>query len=196
LRVLVCETQDVMTIRAESCGILWDFAVAESLDASQRWILSAMQNNGEALITILWRLLGNEQDVCDAYQETFLQLAHHEGRQKPDNVKAYLFRTATNTAISMLRRKEMQDKFIHSVAAEKSPQSADTAGDLDAKQLQTTLRKHITQLPEHLRNVILLHDLGELSYEQVGRMLQIPSGTARVYRCKAVQLLAVWMSEK
>lgn len=179
-----------------TCGILWDFAAAESVDASQRWILSAMQKHGEGLIAILWRLLGNEQDVCDAYQDTFLQLAHYDGRQKPDNVKAYMFRTATNAAISMLRRKEMQNKFVHAISADTNTAPRDHAHDLDAQYLQATLRKHITRLPEHLRNVVMLHDLGELSYEQVGRILQIPPGTARVYRCKAVQLLAVWMSEK
>jgi RNA polymerase sigma factor (sigma-70 family) len=175
---------------------LWDFAAAESVDASQRWILSAMQTHGEGLITILWRLLGNEQDVCDAYQDTFLQLAHYDNRQKPDNVRAYMFRTATNVAISMLRRKEMEHKFARTTATEAQTTQTHTSHDLDTQHLQASLRKHITRLPEHLRNVVMLHDLGEMSYEQVGRILQIPPGTVRVYRCKAVQLLAVWMSEK
>jgi RNA polymerase sigma factor (sigma-70 family) len=70
------------------------------------------------------------------------------------------------------------------------------AGDLDSKYLQEILRSHIARLPEHLRNVVTLRDLAELSYTQVGRILGISAGTARVYRCKAVQLLAVWMSEE
>jgi RNA polymerase sigma factor (sigma-70 family) len=145
---------------------------------------------------MLWRILGNEQDVCDAYQDTFLQLAHYNGQQKPDNVKAYLFRTAANAAVSILRRKHLQEKFVAAMSDNAKTDATGSRQELDAKYLQESLRANIARLPEHLRNVITLHDLGELSYEQVGKILQIPQGTARVYRCKAVQLLAVWMSEK
>jgi len=68
--------------------------------------------------------------------------------------------------------------------------------ELDSKYLQENLRECIAQLPEHLRNVITLRDLAELSYSQIGRILGISAATARVYRCKAVQLLAVWMSKE
>jgi RNA polymerase sigma factor (sigma-70 family) len=68
--------------------------------------------------------------------------------------------------------------------------------ELDSKYLQETLRECIAQLPEHLRNVVTLRDLAELSYAQIGRILGISAATARVYRCKAVQLLAVWMSKE
>jgi len=54
----------------------------------------------------------------------------------------------------------------------------------------------MAQLPEHLRDVIMLRDLAELSYKQVGRILGITPATARVYRCKAVQLLAAWMGKE
>jgi RNA polymerase sigma-70 factor, ECF subfamily len=185
-----------MISRIASYGLIWNAAAAESVDASQQWVLSAMGRHGDGLVKMLWRILGSEQDVCDAYQETFLQLAHFDGQRKPENVKAYLFRTAANVAISMLRRKQMQEKFVRSMAADTQGVCQSNEHELDAKYLQETLRTHITRLPEHLQNVITLHDLGELSYEQVGRILQIPPGTARVYRCKAVQLLAVWMSEK
>ena len=44
-----------------------------------------------------------------------------------------------------------------------------------------------------LRDVVALRDLAELPYRQVGAMLGISPATARVYRCKAVRLLAAWM---
>jgi RNA polymerase sigma factor (sigma-70 family) len=185
-----------MISRMASYGLSWDIIAAESIDASQQWVLSAMRQHGTGLVSMLWRILGNEQDVCDAYQETFLQLAHYDGQRKPENVKAYLFRTATNVAISMLRRKDMQEKYVRNSLLDTKSEKIDGTQELDTQHLQETLRTNITRLPEHLRNVVTLHDLGELSYEQVGRILQIPPGTARVYRCKAVQLLAVWMSEK
>ena len=99
-----------MTSNAASYGICWDTAAAESVVASQRWILSAMQKHGPALVTMLWRILANEQDVCDAYQDTFLKLAHYQDGQRPHNIKPFVFRTAANVAISMLRRKKLRIK--------------------------------------------------------------------------------------
>ena len=181
--------------KAASCGSLWDFAVTETVAQSQRWILTAMNKHGQELVTMLWRILGNEQDVCDVYQDTFLQLAHHEGGRKPEYVKAYVFRTANNIAISMLRRRLIERKgLVAPVAARKGTNSPAT--ELDAKCLQEALRNCIAQLPEHLRDVIMLRDLGELSYPQISRILGISAGTARVYRCKAIQLLSVWMNKE
>jgi RNA polymerase sigma-70 factor (ECF subfamily) len=144
---------------------------------------------------MLWRILGNEQDVCDAYQDTFLQLAHHDVRRKPQHVKAYLFRTAGNVAISMLRRRAAERKRLSNVTV---PQhNADSPlQEIDSKYMQENLRYCVAKLPEHLRNVIALRDLAEMSYSQVGRIMGISPATARVYRCKAVQLLAFWMGRK
>ncbi len=181
--------------KAVSYGLLWDFAVSESVGESQRWILSAMQSHGQDLVTMLWRILGNEQDVCDAYQNTFLQLAHYEGGRKPEHIKAYIFRVANNVAISMLRRRIAEKKRV-STAVNAIKEASSPAKELDSKYLEETLRCCIARLPEHLRNVITLRDLAELSYAQIGRMLGISAATARVYRCKAIQLLTVWMGKE
>ncbi len=184
-----------MLYRAVSCGSLWDFAVAETVAENQRWILSAMQKDGPELVTMLWRILSNEQDVCDAYQDTFLQLAHHEGGRKPKYVRAYIFRVANNIAISMLRRRIAERNRLSAPAAAAKTASS-PARELDSRDLQETLRSCIAQLPEHLRNVLTLRDLAELSYSQISRILGISAGTARVYRCKAIQLLALWMNKE
>lgn len=181
--------------KAVSRELLFDFAVPGTADQSQRWILSAMSRHGQDLVTMLWRILGNDQDVCDAYQSTFLQLAHYQSGQKPEHVKAYIFRTASNIAITVLRRKIAERNRLSRVAGTQrmvdSPEK-----QLDSKCLVETLRCCMAQLPEHLRDVVMLRDLAELSYAQIGQMLDITSATARVYRCKAIQLLAVWMGKE
>ena len=179
--------------RAGDRELIWDFVIADDVELSQRWILSAMQRHGPELVTMLWRLLGNEQDVCDVYQSIFLKLAHYEGRQKPANVKGYLFRTANNTAISLLRRR-MAERRSFSVVGRRDVSLPST--ELDSGQLQEALRYYMAQLPENLRNVIALRDLAELSYTRIGKILRISAATARVYRCKGIRLLAAWMGRQ
>ncbi len=186
-----------MLSKAQSYKLLWDFAIPETLNASQQWVLSAMQSYGEQLITMLWRILGNEQDVCDAYQDTFLHLAHYDHGEKPNNIKAYVFRSASNTAVSILRRRMLEKKNLPQFAATKTeaPHTTHTV-DLDSNALQQQLRDTITRLPDLLRDVVTLHDLAELPYAQVAKILSITEGSARVYRHRAVQLLAVWMNKE
>ena len=184
-----------MTGMAVSIELLWDIPIPKALEQTQGWVLCAMQQHGRELINMLWRILGNEQDVCDAYQDTFLKLAHHEHGCKPENVKAYVFRSASNIAISILRHKLVEkNNFPPKITAQRNMNSP--AAELDTRYLTEALRAGIAELPEHFRDVVTLHDLGDLPYEQVGKILGITAATARVYRCKAVQLLAAWMRKE
>lgn len=181
--------------KAASYDLLWDSAACQAAEASQHWVLAAMQRYGPELVTMLWRILANEQDVCDAYQTTFLRLAHRENGQQPTHVRAYLFRTASNAAITMLRRRVIETKTLSSM--EQPGPCCETAEiDFDTRHLAESLRRHIAELPDHLRSVVTLRDLGELPYREVARIMGVSAGTARVYRCKAVQLLAAWMSKE
>jgi len=186
--------QIFMRSNVAAIDLIWDAAILKTYDKTQRWVLPAMHNNGRELVTMLWRILGNEQDVCDAYQDTFLNLAHYQGGEKPKNIKAYLFRAANNAAVSILRKKIARKKLSNNLA-QRQPQNPANR-DIDSQNLQENLRYFITRLPEHLRNVITLRDFAEMPYVQIGKMLNISADTARVYRCKALQLLAVWMNRE
>lgn len=185
-----------MPSKAASWGLFWNDAVGE-IAADQRWVLVAMQTHGPALVRMLWRILGCEEDVYDAYQDTFLQLAHWAQGRKPDNVKAFVFRTASNVAISVLRRKQRHDKACRAIAERPAAaRQPSPDGDLDAGHLRRMLRENIARLPEAQRNVIVLRDLGELPYSQVAAMLGITVASARVYRCRALRLLSAWMARR
>ena len=184
-----------MTGRAVGIELLWDFPIPKALEQTQGWVLIAMQRHGRELVNMLWRILGNEQDVCDAYQDTFLKLAHHEHGCKPENVKAYVFRSASNIAISILRHKLVEKNHLTPGMTTQNKTNS-PASELDTRYLTETLRAGIAELPEHFRDVVTLHDMGDLTYEQVAKILGITAATARVYRCKAVQLLAAWMRKE
>lgn len=184
-----------MAIYPASLEKVFDLTQVEAA-RNQRWILTAMHQHGVPLVAMLWRILGNEQDVCDAYQETFLRLAHLENHAKPDNVRAYLFKTASNTAVTILRREQLKKQYQHRLREKYTPRCDDPGGYLDAMDLQQRLRDAIAKLPDYLGDVVILRDLAEMPYKQVANILGITTSAARVYRHKALKLLAVWMSEK
>ena len=185
-----------MASKAVTWGLTWDAAV-EAAVPSQRWVLSAMQTHGPALIRLLWRILGNEQDVCDAYQDTFLQLAHRRQGRKPDHIRAFVFRTASNVAVRVLRRKKCHETACRALA-QRQPGTAEVHGadDLDARQVREALRRCIARLPDGLQGVVLLRDLAEMPYAQVAATLGITVATARVYRHRALRLLSAWMTRQ
>jgi RNA polymerase sigma-70 factor (ECF subfamily) len=156
-----------------------------------------MQQHGQSLVTMLWRILGNEQDVCDAYQDTFVRLANRLTGCKPRNSKAFVYTVAGNIAISLLRRRRMQEKACRRLAGRaREDYHPSSEGELDSRRLQEILRDQILSLPENLRNVVVLKDIGELPYAQVGAILGISSAAARVNRHRAIQLLATRMARE
>ncbi|MFC1766244.1 RNA polymerase sigma factor [Planctomycetota bacterium] len=181
-----------ITDQALQLDDLRDLAGVESVPADQRWIVSTMGRYGHELVTLLWRILGNEQDVCDAYQTTFLQLAHLDGGRKPKQLKAYVFRTASNVAISMIRSKAAARRRADGLA--ENQRAIQPTLEVDQQELVEKLRYFIGQLPDHLREVIVLRDLVEMPYRRIAQTLGITAGSARVYRCKAMQILAEWMT--
>ena len=181
--------------KAVTYDLLGDIAGCKAVDERQQWVLTAMQHHGRELVTMLWRLLGNEQDVCDVYQTTFLRLAHLEDGRKPRHIKAYLFRTAGNVAVTTLRRRTLESRKLSDLE-DTLPDRQTSRCDFDGRQLAEGLRACMAQLPENLRTVIILRDLGELPYSEVARIMGISAGTARVYRCKAIQLLSTWMRDE
>ena len=178
--------------------LIWDLKLDSVVEKDQKWVLCAMSSYGQSLVNMLWRILGDEQDVMDAYQDTFVKLSNTWQDGKPGNVKAYLFRTASSVAISILRNKVRQEKVFRNFAfqQEAAKQYHDNANDFDMEKLRKQLRTYIAKLPEHLQQIIVLRDLAELPYKQIAKITGIRSASARVYRRRAIVQLSEWMANE
>lgn len=189
-------------VRAAVCGLpvglsglLKELAAARS-DAGEHWILRPLQEYGASVINTLWRMLGREQDVLDAYQNVVCQLAARGPGRIGANRAAYLYRSAINAAIEQMRRRKREREHLGRFAEGLDSEGRMCDGDSDPASDGETerLRKAILGLPGQLRDVIVLHDLSGLDYRRVAGIMNITPGTARVYRRHAIVRLAKSMA--
>jgi len=154
----------------------------------QGWILSVMDRCGPAVVVMLWRMLANEQDVLDAYQDCICRVMERGRDGLGRSADRYLYRTAANVAVDIIRRRQLRRR--HQVPLGRHLTKVRPIQASDMTESTAVLRQAIVQLPRHLRELVLLRDLGQMPYHRVASILGITVGTARVYRRQAVLRLA------
>lgn len=158
----------------------------------QQWILALIQGQGRLVVSLLWRMLGSEQDALDAYQSTICKLIIQGQDAIGTNRAGYFYRAAMNAGIEMLRTRQRRQRHwptVLDVCSRQTESRLSGHGDGDQDDLER-LRAAISKLPPHLRDVIVLRELGGLPYRQVSSILGIGMATSRLYRRQAVLRLA------
>ncbi|MCK6457495.1 MAG: sigma-70 family RNA polymerase sigma factor [Phycisphaerae bacterium] len=163
---------------------------------ARAWLMELMQRDGPSIVRLLWRTLGNQQDVLDAYQEMFCRLLAADRASGRPPFRKYAYQVALNIAIDMRRRRQVQRHHFEPMARQRQP------GPLMSQtprpsyvELMDLLRAAVDALPNRLREVVILRDLGEMSYKDVGEILGLTIGTARVYRRDAIVQLSQMLRE-
>ncbi|WP_439622753.1 RNA polymerase sigma factor [Gemmata sp.] len=135
----------------------------------------------DELVSTLLYLLGNQDDAQDAAQEAFLKC--WRARQSvPDvlNLRAWIFRVGLNAAKDYQRsawnrksRPLPEDEVM-------MPGRDDAPGrTIEEQETLDRLRVAITQLRQDEKEVFLLRQNGELTYEQIAEVRNAPVGTVK-----------------
>ncbi|MBD3337030.1 MAG: sigma-70 family RNA polymerase sigma factor [Candidatus Eisenbacteria bacterium] len=149
----------------------------------------------DRIYRFLLSLTGDEDMARDLTQETFLKLHRSRGPDDPAAAAAYVFAAARNTALSRLRRRLVEGRHLAQVPSEDlerlhpAPSHEGPERKLEARELSRALRQALEELPEILRAAFLLSEIEELSYAEIGRILDCPPGTVASRKHLAVQRL-------
>jgi len=134
----------------------------------------------DSIYRMLFRLVGSQQQAEDLAQETFLRLYRQrfpEGQEH--NVRAWLFRVATNLAYNALRsgrRRERREEVAGREGMEEgnlSPDPAETALRSDERE---TVRQVLAGLRPRQSQLLLLRYAG-LSYRELAEVLEVAPGS-------------------
>lgn len=133
------------------------------------------------LLGTLYYLVGNVEDARDALQEAFLKCWKHQDQVAGvQNLKAWIFRIALNTGRDLREtawRRKRQGLPEDEASLAGHEQRPDEIVEHDER-LQR-LRTALAQLREEEKEVFLLRQNGELTYEEIADALGIPSGTVK-----------------
>ncbi len=142
----------------------------------------------DRLHNFLFRYTQNHQDCEDLVQETFLRV--HKSRHSYERIakfSTWMYTIAINLAKSLYKKKKkMQLVSIHK--NENDPEAfeillEDTLMLQDEELHQNLslqkLEKALASLQTEFRNVVILRDIEQLSYEEISEKLNVPMGTVK-----------------
>lgn len=140
------------------------------------------------------RMLGNREDALDVSQEVFITVFKNLERfQERSRFGTWLYRITVNKCRDELRRRgSVKHTRPASLDAGDSEPSAGAAGPVaqaSARELEALLEQAIAALPEGVREVMLLRDTQDLSYEEIAGIVDVPVGTVRSRLNRARALL-------
>jgi RNA polymerase sigma factor (sigma-70 family) len=178
-------------------GMLDELASADATNG-QRWIVAMLQQHSPRVVSILWRMLGREQDVLDAYQNVVCHFAARGPRRVGRNRAAYFYRSAVNAGIELMRHRRREQERLGKVAERYGCKAtpAEPVEKLETPHMVERMRTAILTLPGQLRDVVVLRDLSGLNYRRVSAIMRISPGTARVYRRQAIIRLSARLARE
>jgi len=143
------------------------------------------------ITSYIYRMTNDYDGAVDLAQETFVRLYRAVDRYQTSHAfSTYIYRIATNLAISELRKRKRRrlvslTGFFQSTDGAE-PTEFDPADErpLQDLELVDAERRHAVQraiitLPEKYRAPLILRDVEGRSYEEIARILQTSEGTVK-----------------
>ncbi|MBN2183624.1 MAG: sigma-70 family RNA polymerase sigma factor, partial [Sedimentisphaerales bacterium] len=161
-----------------------------------------IEEHGPVVWQTAYRLLGNDADAADCFQETFAGALKLSRRQRVKNFPALLIRLATTRAIDQLRRRFRRERISNGDydLPEGPNKNPDPAQHVQQKELAGELRKALMQLSSQEAQVFCMRHLNDMSYRQIANELGIKTSATGVMlhraKTKLRQFLEVSAKER
>jgi RNA polymerase sigma-70 factor (ECF subfamily) len=140
----------------------------------------------KTVFNVALRVLSNTDDAADVTQATFVKayekLNSYDSRYK---FFSWLYRIAVNTSLNFLEQKKRSDLL----GDEEVSEGNRLEEELHAAERVEKLEDAILNLPVEYRVVIVLRHFHDLSYEEMGMILDLPEKTVKSRLFTARQML-------
>jgi RNA polymerase sigma-70 factor (ECF subfamily) len=191
----------------------------ESDDPNERRFIERLQNRDERaflelvqlyqgrVYKLVFRMLGRRDEAEDMAQEVFVQVFKAVSTFRGDSrLSTWVYRIAVNLCKNRIkylarRKSEAEEEYRAGdgkaeLALSSSATSADVARPdhmVEGYQLERIVERAIAEMDPDFREILVLRDVEELSYEELSEITGLPDGTvkSRLHRARATLKAAV-----
>jgi RNA polymerase sigma-70 factor (ECF subfamily) len=139
------------------------------------------------IYALTYGITGSVEDARDATQETFIAAYRNLSRFRGEaQVSSWLHRIAVNQCITRQRRARVRAETGLEEEVEAGREQllatgheASPAHASESKQRAEAVRRAVATLPPELREVVLMKEFEELTFQEIADALQIPLSTVK-----------------
>jgi RNA polymerase sigma-70 factor (ECF subfamily) len=151
------------------------------------------------MLNISYRLIGDYDEACEVVQDAFVS-AHRNIRAFRGDSKFTTWLTAITVNLSKNRLRHLNSRRGHvayslddpvetndgEMAADLPSKDPSVLDRLEKRDIQRSVQDCIKALDPDFRTVLVLRDLEDLSYEEIGHVLKLHGGTvkSRLFRAR------------
>lgn len=161
-----------------------------------------VERHRDAVFGLALRMTRSEADAAEITQEVFFSAYQHLEDFRGDAAfGTWVHRITANNALMKLRRQKVMNEVLGEEQEPKGPEFNERGSHVDYPQsdwsrradekalddeLATAIQQATEKLPENYREVFLLKDVEELSYEEIAKITgdSVPAIKSRLHRAR------------
>ncbi len=145
------------------------------------------------LFNVSLRMVGNREDALDITQTVLLKAYENLGSfDRKRRFFSWVYRIAINESLNHLSRRRRQEPMDEALPSHESGPDDEWV----RSRLHDSVQEALLKLTPDYRQVIVLRHFAELSYQEMGRVLEVPEKTVKSRLYTARQLLGEIFSKQ
>ena len=186
------------TLRSEGCCVGFLFNSEYESNSEYRRFEKLVLGYQHRVYGFAFYLLGDREEAEDVTQEVLLRLWTHRDGVDEDRVLAWLLRVTRNACVDELRRRTTYHNLVD-VNTERLDYASGGGLTPDAEteqaDFQERLQHALNRLAEPYRSIVILREIQDMKYEDIGDALGLPLNTVKVYLHRGRKMLREQLSE-
>lgn len=176
-----------MTIYSE----LSDFELISFIRDDDQSAFAEIYNRYKAVLYIhAYNLLRDREEAKDVLQQIFAALwSNRKDFNLESHLSGYLYTAVRNTIFKAVAHKQVESKYISSLAAFATHNECNTDYLVRENELSAIIEKEIAQLPEKMREVFELSRKLNLKHKEIASQLGISEKTVKNQINNALKIL-------